>query len=732
MSQPSLLDELATAAGIEPYYQDIWGAHHVLSVDTRRAFLAAMGLPAATDEESAQSLAALTTKPWRRALDPVTVLQQERDERTVGVVVAAGPAGTVTWRITAEDGARFEGTISCADLPSAEARTVDGRQLERRLLTLPGPLPLGYHRLEVTGDTLPRGSDAATLIVAPQQAYLPDKLQHPPGIWGFSLQLYGLQGRESWGLGDFGDLAGFAAKAASLGAGALGLNPLHALFSGNPTHVSPYSPSSRRFLNPLYINIEAVPDWEECPAARAQIREPGFAAGLAALRNAALVDYPGAAAAKLPILERLYAAFRVHHLQAGTVRAEAFRTFQREGGGALERYAIFEALAEHFRGGAPGHFSWRDWPAPYRDPHSPETAAFGRDHADRVTFQQYLQWEADRQLALAQLAGTRSGMAIGVYRDLALGVDADGAEAWAEQHLLAQGISAGAPPDSFNLQGQSWGLPPFNPHALRDAGYGPFIECLRANMRHAGALRIDHIPWFARLFWIPRETAASAGGYVRYPLDELLAITALESRRARCVVVGEDLGTVPEGLHERLSTARILSTRLLYFERRDDGGFCAPQTYPDLTHVAIGTHDLPTFPGYWHDHDIAVRAALNLVPAPGNTSMLREERAGARTALLAAFRDTGLLPPAAGSAGDPAIEMPGLVDAAYRFLALSPARLLMVHLEDVLGVLDQINLPGTVDEQPNWRRKLPLPWQTLAASPRLSGFAAMLARLRPP
>ncbi len=259
MSMPSLLDELAAQAGIEPYYHDVWGARHTLSIETKRAFLDAMGLSAATEEQIVQSIARLTTKAWRRALEPVTVLDEGPDERVTGVVFEAERAGPAIWRVTAEDGTQYEGDISLGDLPLAEAKMVDGRHLERRLLALPGSLPLGYHRLEVMGEALPGGPGVATLIVAPQQAYLPEQLRRGPGIWGLGLQLYGLQGLESWGLGDFGDLAGFATEVASLGAGVLGLNPLHALFPGNPAHASPYSPSSRCFLNPLYIDVEAVP-----------------------------------------------------------------------------------------------------------------------------------------------------------------------------------------------------------------------------------------------------------------------------------------------------------------------------------------------------------------------------------------------------------------------------------------------------------------------------------------
>lgn len=731
MSKPGRLDELAAKAGIEPCYHDIWGAPHALSIDTKRTFLDAMGIPAATEEQVEQSLQALGTRSWRRALEPVTVVHEGQDAPAADIVFDAESGGTAAWRVTAEDGRGYEGNIALGDLPLVEAKTVDGRQLERRRLALPGSLPLGYHRLEVMGDAFAGGSGVATLIVAPQQAYLSESLRQAPGIWGVGLQLYGLQGLESWGLGDFGDLSGFAGKMAGLGASALGINPLHALFPGNPAHISPYSPSSRCFLNPLYIKVEAVPDFAECPEAGGHVRTADFRSSLDALRTMPLVDYVAVASAKLPLFERLYSAFRVNHIEQGTARAEAFREFQRQGGAALQRYATFEALAEHFRGGRSGHFPWRDWPPPYRDPNSPETAVFARDHADRVTFHQYLQWEADRQLGSARAACARGGMSVGLYRDLAVGVDADGADAWAEQNLMAQGISIGAPPDPFNLKGQSWGLPPFNPHALRAAAYRPFIECLRANMRHAGALRIDHVMGFARLFWIPRDASAAEGGYVRYPLDDLLAIVALESQRGHCVIVGEDLGTVPEGLRERLSFEQILSMRLLYFERQDDDGFRAAQAYPELAQIAIGTHDLPTLPGYWREHDIDVRAALHLLPPPNSEWMLRQDRARARSALLALLRGAGMLSTAGKPVEDPDIDMADLVDAAYRFLATSPGRLLVVQLDDVLCVTEQANLPGTTDEHPNWRRKLPMPWEEVVTSPRLRGFAEMLARLRP-
>jgi 4-alpha-glucanotransferase len=337
--------------------------------------------------------------------------------------------------------------------------------------------------------------------------------------------------------------------------------------------------------------------------------------------------------------------------------------------------------------------------------------------------------EPDRQLAAAAAVCTQGGMAVGLYRDLALGVDPRGAEAWADQRLLANAISIGAPPDGFSRTGQSWGLPPFNPHALRAAAYQPFIECLRANMRHAGALRSDHIMGFARLFWIPADKGATEGGYVRYPIDDLVAITALESQRAGCAVVGEDLGTVLEGLRERLGAAHILSTRLLYFER-DDAGFRPADTYPALAHVAIGTHDLPTFPGWWRGRDIELHEALGMLKEQDQLAAQQHARTRERAALAAALRAAGLEISDAALT-DSESDVAALVDAVYRFLAASPGRLLIVQLEDVLGVEAQVNLPGTTEEHPNWRRKLALSAEDLAVLPRLRRLADALRALRP-
>jgi 4-alpha-glucanotransferase len=717
----SALDRLAARAGIEPDYHDIWGARHPLSPDRKRLLLAGMGLAAGDEAQAASSLATLERAPWQRALEPVQVFATSDASPLVSLrLVADRLDRPLAWRLTREDGSVLSGTATPRDLPRLDGAEVEGRLLERRHLALPEPLPLGYHRFTVSGEALPgAASDETTLIVAPSRAYLPQRLDHGPGSWGFALQLYGVTGTGSWGMGDFADLAGFAAESARLGADLVGINPLHALFPGNPLQASPYSPSSRRFLNPLYIAVPSVPDFADCPDLADR-----FGTAILALRPARHVDYAGVAAVKLPAFEILFQSFRDRHLVPGGPRADAFQAFCRDGGADLERFAIFAALDEFFRAGRQGHFPWHDWPAAYRDPGAAEVAAFAAAHPDRIAFHRYLQWEADRQLARAAEACREGGMTIGLYRDLAVGIDAAGAEAWGDQTAFAQGISTGAPPDPFNLKGQSWGLPPFRPLALRDEAYRSFIAVLRANMRHAGVLRIDHVMGLTRLFWVPQSADASAGGYVRYPFEELIAIVALESQRARCIVVGEDLGTVPEGLRERLAAAAIFSTRLLYFEREGDDFRPAP-SYPKLAQVAIGSQDLPTFAGYWHERDIALRVTLDLLPTPESAAQLREDRARARAGLLALLRREGLLP--AGAEDD----VTALAAALYRFLATTPSRLVLLYLEDLLGAEDQINLPGTVDEYPNWRVKLPRDWQAILADPRIVATIRALSALRP-
>jgi 4-alpha-glucanotransferase len=734
MGEPDTLDRLAELAGIEPQYVDTWGSRRDLSSDTKLALLAAMGFSAATEDDRLRSLAALKAAPWRRMIDEVVIVRADGPDQASAQInhAAASADRRLAWTVTEESGRVHRGEVRLRELALAGRRVVEGDAIERRSFGLPADLPTGYHRLELTLEGPARLSqESATLIVTPGRCHLPAALERGPGIWGFAVQLYALEGRRSWGMGDFNDLCHVIDASASLGAQALGLNPTSALFIDDPRHISPYSPSSRSFLNALYIDPEAAPDFAESDGARERYATAEFQQALAAVRQARLVDYAGLSALKLPMLELLYQAFCDNHLARQTPRAAAFQRFREERGEALEVFAAHEALAEFFRADRKQHCSWRQWPAGYQDPKSPQVAAFVREHARRVGYFAYLQWEADRQLSLAAAKAGERGMTVGLYRDLALGADPDGADAWAQQRELAFKVRIGAPPDGFNPMGQNWGLPPFNPFSLRVHRYGPFIGALRNNMRHAGALRIDHILGFLRLYWIPEGASAREGGYVRYPLDELLAITALESERAGCVVIGEDLGTVPAGLRASMAASRILSCRVLYFERQKDGALSPLDQYPSLSQVSVSTHDLPTLLGSWRGRDIELHAKLGVFASADAVSAARRERAGLRLALLAALRSAGLWATEEDPDASPQVAE-RFAQAVHSFLARTPARLLMVQLEDVLGVEEQANLPGTIDEHPNWRQKLPLPHEQIMTDERMISLAERLNALRPP
>ena len=712
MTDASSLHRLADLAGIETTYVDAHDRPRTVPDDTLRALLAASGYPADSEGDIADAISDIELAPWRTPLEPVTVIGENSDSiSTIITVRAAAGNDLLPWAVTTEDGTVIEGIVRPADFPVEDERIVDGEHLQRRRLHF-GTTPLpGYHHLSI-GE-----KDATTtLIVTPEKCHLPLAWQRGERTWGFAVQLYGLRSARNWGMGDFGDLETLAVEAAGLGAGAVGLNPLHALFPNWPDRCSPYSPSSRLFLNVLYIDVEAVPDFAECQEARELVSSPGFRAALCEARDAALINYAAVAALKLPVLDLLYASFRRRHMGGGqpSKRARTFLRFREDGGGDLWRMAVFETLRESLGRDRPQ----REWPRPYRDASSQDVARFAGENEVRVAFHIYLQWLADEQLSGAR---ERADMNVGFYNDLALGCDADGADAWAWSGCIAEGARLGAPPDIFNPMGQDWGLPPFRPMALREAAYRPFIATLRAAMRHAGAVRLDHVMRLKRLFWIPPGGLPADGGYVCYPFEDLLGIVSLESRRNNCAVIGEDLGTVPKGFRKRLARASILSYRLLWFERDTEGRFLPPGDYPPVSLVAATTHDLATISGFWSGHDLDARTNLGLFPSLQDEKKARKERPRARERLLRALRREGLV-----LAGE--VDVDTVIESIHRFLARAPSVLLMVQFEDLLGERDQVNMPGTTTEHPNWRRRIPLALETLMHDPRVLSLAESLRK----
>jgi (1->4)-alpha-D-glucan 1-alpha-D-glucosylmutase len=726
-----VLNQLCAHFGIATEYCDIRGARQLVARESLLALLAEFDVVVGGAGSAEAALADAQRATWRQALPPVLAIQSAAQEWGLSLRMPASMT-RVQWHLSDETGAQLGGGVDVEDLPEVARAEIDGVMWCERRLSLTLRLPAGYHRFSVAG------LSGETLVVsAPDHCYRPTALKDDGKVWGPSVQLYSLRSKHNWGIGDFSDLVQLIKQLAERGADMVGLNPLHALFSHNPAHASPYSPSSRLQLNVLYIDVEAVDDFDVCELAQRLVFSPEFQARLAVLRETQLIDYAGVAEAKFEVLELLFSHFREHHLSADGAQARddagrAFLDFVAQRGELLYRHALFEALQAHFHEGDSDVWGWPVWPEAYRDPASAEVGSFAELHAVRVEYHQYLQWLAACQLARASDHCQALGLGVGLYLDLAVSVDRGGSDAWSERACFAVDASVGAPPDEFNLNGQAWGLPPLRPDRLRASHYDYFIETLRANMRGAGALRIDHVMGLMRLFWIPRGQTGRDGAYVHYALDEMLAIVALESQRNRCMVIGEDLGTVTDEVREALARFNVLSYRLLYFERQDSGDFKPASDYPTNALVAVSTHDLATLAGWWSGRDLRLRLQLGLYP-----DMLAFEaqilaRAQERVRLLLALQHADLL--SASEVAD-ALAEPKLsahaVGAVHAFLAAAPCRLMTIQLEDVLGVSEQVNMPGTTEEQPNWRRKLPMDLKALASHEELLQLSRILSGLRP-
>ncbi|TVR98331.1 MAG: 4-alpha-glucanotransferase [Rhodospirillales bacterium] len=711
------LHHLAEMAGLEPRYWDIWGNLHEAGDATKRTILAAMGIDAEDDQAVADSIHAFEERPWLRPLPPVLVVRLG-ETATITMSLAAGSVRQdVTLELKTEQGDHHRLVFRPVDLPVGGSRTVRGERIERRQLQLPWTLPTGYHEVFLTEiDWKPM-----RLIVVPHQCFLPKAFARGKRLWGIAAHVYSLRSANDWGIGDFGSLRTLVDSAASLGAAAIGVNPLHALFPHDPERASPYSPSSRLFLNQIFLDVAGMPDLAASPAARKRVEERQ--GEIATLRALPRVDYTRVTALKHEICEDIFADFlrRTRLDRNGDPDDPGFRQFRdAEGAERLRRFAIYQALSEHFDG-----LPWQEWPDDYRDPCSSAVATFAKAQRERVAFFEYLQWQADLQLAAVQERAVRDGLAIGLYRDLAVGVDPGGADAWSDQDVVVGAVHVGAPPDPFNMMGQDWGLPPLNPRTLEEQAYEPFIAMVRANMRHAGALRIDHVMGLLHLYWIPAGAPAAEGVYVAYPFEDLLGILSLESERAGCMVIGEDLGTVPPGFRDRMAECNILSYRVLYFEK-DDDRFKEPQSYPKLALACVTTHDLATLAGFWKGTDIGLRRDLALYPSPAIEQSEWSARISDRRALVTAVTEAGLLPADAQSALSDGIMAPALIAAVHGYLALSPALLMMVQIDDITLEEEQLNLPGTVDERPNWRRRLSAPVEELGLTPTMRLLRDML------
>lgn len=687
--------ELARAAGLAHEWTNAAGEPMQVAPPTLARILEALGLPCASEDQCSDSFERLAALDGSDRAPPLVTATVGTPIRIPGLAALAGRP----YRIAFEDGTTHDGHLP-HDAGQGAA-----------LAPIAQP---GYHCLQV--DDL-----EVTLALAPARCFGVRDALHVdagagPRLWGLGVQLYALRRPGDGGYGDYTALAQFIRHAGAQGAAAVAISPVHAMFSADVHRFSPYGPSSRLFFNALHVDPAAVLGPE---ALRAVLADLGDAAeNLERLERTELIDWPQAASLRLRILRALYRCFLQ---RGGRSEFDAFRAAQGE---ALQSHACFEALhAWRLARGEDGY--WRHWPEELRDPHSPAVQAFARDHREEVEFHAFLQWQAARGLGQAQQAARASGMPIGLITDLAVGADNGGSQAWSRQNEIITGLSVGAPPDKINPRGQAWGLGAFSPHAMKAQGFRAYIEMLRAAFAHAGGVRIDHVLGLSRLWLVPDGASAAEGAYLHYPRDDLLRLIALESWRHRAIVIGEDLGTVPAGFDRVLADAGLLGIRVLLFQR-DGGRFLQPHEWSADAIATTTTHDLPTVAGWWKERDLDWRTQLDLLETGQTEADARHERAGERSALWQALQQGGFVE---AHALAPDAQHPPL-GPALALTAAAPAPLAMLPIEDVLGLDEQPNLPGTIDAHPNWRRRLPATVDELLEQPDAHARLALVRQAR--
>jgi 4-alpha-glucanotransferase len=694
---------LSQAAGLQIDWTDAFGNPQTVGWSVLSRILNAMDLPhdsAPAYESSLQRLGHQSAVP---VLPPLITAE-------VGLPIVFPALGWLygqSYRVILDDGSCVEGRLS-DDVSQPPLIAPIARY--------------GYHRMTV-------GQHVTTLAVAPQRCFTVQDAVHvdhaesgAKGRWGLALQLYGLRRPGDGGIGDFTALATLVRAAAKYGASAVTISPVHAMFSDDTLRYSPYGPSSRLFLNAMHIDPAAVLGQSTLDMV---INEAGpmVSALHTALEQEQLIDWPRAAGHRLDLLRRLFARFQE---EADPAQRKALQAFRERGGAALEYHARYEALNTWLRQRDPAiHSDWRTWPEAYRQATTPEVEAFAAEHDAEIAFHVFLQWQAARGLEAAQQAARDAGMAIGLISDLAVGAESGGSQAWSHQGEIINGLSIGAPPDLLNTRGQNWGLGAFSPFVMRERGFRGYIDMLRACFEYAGGVRIDHVLGLARIWLVPEGADASEGAYLVYPTQDLLRLIALESWRYRAIVIGEDLGTVPPGFDTQLAHAGLLGIRVLWFETFY-GGFKAPSQWSANAIAVSTTHDLPTIAGWWRGQDIEWLVKLDLLPDGVDAVQLFANRAQQRLELWQALREADCT--------EWVVDLPDVdappVEAIIRFLALTPAPLMILPLEDALGLVDAPNLPGTIGVHPNWRRRMPVEVGRLLDDAECARRLGLLGRLR--
>ncbi len=689
------IKQLANLAGLQQSYVHAQGHIEHIALADQQALLSAMGCDLTSPQTIAKQIEQLQRQPWQDVVAPVQVLT----EHSPLMVRLQQPATTASsnwqWQIVTEEQQHFSGQQNIATSDIIARQQIAGTDYLALNLTIDIALPQGYHQL-----TLSDGSQQyqQQLIVTPARCFQLQDQAILHKTMGPAIQLYAVRSARNWGIGDFTDLKNLVAPLAELGNDFIGLNPLHALYPGLPQDCSPYSPNSRQWLNTLYVALEQTPDFSDCQAAQQLVKSQQFQTRLQRCRAAADVDYHAVSSLKAEVGSLLYQHFKQQHLACNSDRAAQFRQFIAESDTSLLTLARYQVLQAVLFSRDMSMACWQNFPPEYQNPHSAAVRQFAADNSDAIEQQLYLQWLAQLQLAEVKAECQQRGMAIGLYCDVAVGANSNSAESWGAPEDFLMQLSVGAPPDIMAPKGQNWGLLAYNPKTLRQKAYQPFIQLIRANMRFAGALRLDHVMALLRLWCCPPGADATAGGYISMPADDLFAIMALESQRNHCVVIGEDLGTVPVEISQLMAKYQVMSYRVFMLEQKAGSYQHRDQTYPALALATVTTHDMPTLVGFWHEHDLALRHQLDLFPSAQIAANLEQLRKDEKQLLCDELQlEHG--------------DVSQLVRNSHLYLAATPARLMAYQLEDLLLVATPVNIPGTSTEYPNWRRKLPLEFE---------------------
>jgi len=711
-----ILGQLSAAYGVLTSYYDIWGQFHEIPPETLEAMLAAAGVNASRPQEALKYYENLS---WTRLVQPVLVASTDQLPAELLFQIPASRSSEeksnrvlhVRLQISGENTHSTNHSFNSEQLTFIQARELNGSCYERWSLPFPGGLSIGYYRFNLCVEYDKEEIEQETLVIlCPGKAYLPPALHGDSKKAGIAISLYGLRSQANWGIGDLGDLKEFIRWAVgTLRLDVVGLNPLHAISNRQPYNISPYFPSSRYYRNFIYLDIESMEDYRSSMEAKEFVHEETSQMLLAQLRQSQLVQYQQVATFKLKVLKMMFQSFLKNHWRQEGLsdRGKELEAYCNREGFLLDNFATFYALEDFFHQTHDEAWTWRQWPQPFRDPHSREVKEFRQNHQESILFCKYLQWQIEEQLQEAQDLAKSLGASIGLYHDLALGIDPGGADYWAYQDFFVEGVTVGAPPDDFALKGQNWGFhPPHGENYYKD-GYSLFRKEISRNCQAGGALRIDHVMRFFRLFWIIAGQPAKKGTYVEYNYHDLLNILALESERSRTLIIGEDLGTVPPQVREALAHLQIFSYRLFYFERDEHGGFKDGQSYPQLALASVGTHDLPTLAGFWAGEDLSLRKSLGLFPSESQFQAARKNRKQEKNKIVERLVASGFL--SEHLAGNPNTYhefTEELHSAIIGFMFSTSAKLVLLSQEDLFKDARQQNVPGTVSEYPNWSTKM--------------------------